>query len=152
MTTRERIQERLGDGIARVVARRSDEQLGRLERGPARHAMLGVVARALPHRFDAEAARDLEAVYDLRIRDAAGGDGDRLEVVISDGRCEVHVRAGERAGATVRIGAADLVRVASGAVGWPELLGSGRLEVDGDPFLVLRFPNLFRLPARARTG
>jgi hypothetical protein len=42
-----------------------------------------------------------------------------------------------------------MVRLVSGAVGWPELLSNGRLVMSGDPFLALRFPILFRLPASA---
>lgn len=41
--------------------------------------------------------------------------------------------------------AQDAIRVA--AVGWPELMPSRRLVLAGDPFLALRFPSLFRLPA-----
>ena len=52
-------------------------------------------------------------------------------------------------GAAVELGAGDMIRMASGAVGWPELLSSRRLELSGDPFLALRFPNLFRLPAKS---
>jgi hypothetical protein len=29
------------------------------------------------------------------------------------------------------------------------MLASGRLELSGDPFLAVRFPNLFRMPARS---
>ena len=47
-------------------------------------------------------------------------------------------------------GADDLIRLVSGAVGFPQLLASGRLELAGNPFVALRFPGLFRLPARAR--
>jgi hypothetical protein len=43
-------------------------------------------------------------------------------------------------------GSEDLILLASGAVGWPELLSSGRFELTGDPFLALRFASLFRLP------
>jgi hypothetical protein len=36
----------------------------------------------------------------------------------------------------------------AGAISFPELLASGRLELAGDPFVALRFPGLFRLPTR----
>jgi hypothetical protein len=39
-----------------------------------------------------------------------------------------------------------MVLLASGEVGWTELLASGRLTLSGDPFLALRFPRLFDLP------
>jgi hypothetical protein len=45
-----------------------------------------------------------------------------------------------------------MIRLVSGAIGWPELLSSGRLELTGDPFLALRFPTLFRLPAQSATA
>jgi hypothetical protein len=56
------------------------------------------------------------------------------------------------AGATVTIAAQDTIRVGAGAVAWPELLSSGRLVLAGDPFLALRSPSLFRLPARDSAG
>jgi hypothetical protein len=37
----------------------------------------------------------------------------------------------------------------SGAATFPQLLASGRLELAGNPFVALRFPGLFRLPAHA---
>ncbi|MGZ6663052.1 MAG: hypothetical protein ACXVHL_37705, partial [Solirubrobacteraceae bacterium] len=53
-----------------------------------------------------------------------------------------------RAVATIAL--ADLVRLSLGLVGWPKLMSCGRLELSGDPFLALRFPLLFRLPAEPR--
>jgi hypothetical protein len=44
------------------------------------------------------------------------------------------------------VGSDDLILLASGAAGWPELLSSGRFELSGDPFLALRFAALFKLP------
>jgi hypothetical protein len=52
-----------------------------------------------------------------------------------------------RPNASVTVGAGDVIRMVSGAAGWPELLATGRLELAGDPFTALRFPQLFRLPA-----
>ena len=40
-----------------------------------------------------------------------------------------------------------MIRLVSGSAGWPELVSGGRLELSGDPFLAIRFPSLFRLPA-----
>ncbi len=44
-----------------------------------------------------------------------------------------------------------MVRLVTGDAGWPELLAERRLELSGDPFLALRFPSLFGLPAQAGT-
>ena len=53
-------------------------------------------------------------------------------------------------GATVTVQPGDLLRLAVGSVGWPQLLAAGRLELTGDPFLALRFPGLFRLRSAPR--
>ena len=47
----------------------------------------------------------------------------------------------------IEVQAEDAIRLAAGSIGWPELVSSGRLAFSGDPFLALRFPALFRLPA-----
>jgi len=42
------------------------------------------------------------------------------------------------------------IRMGGPQINHPQLLASGRLELAGNPFVALRFPGLFRLPARAR--
>lgn len=116
-----------------------------------RHLLYRVVLRtvpiAIPRRFDAEAAADLEALFELRIRDPRGHAPGRFTIKIHEGRCEVR-RGGAGDGVTaVTVTAGDLVRLASAATGWPELLSSGRLELSGNPFEALIFPTVFRLPA-----
>jgi hypothetical protein len=71
-------------------------------------------------------------------------------VRIADGRCEVSPGRAADAGARATLAATDFMRLARGGVAWPELLSSRRLEFSGDPFLALRFPALFKLPAQAR--
>jgi hypothetical protein len=100
-------------------------------------------------RFDPEAAGDLVATFELRVRDPAGGEPDRFGVRIADRRCEISPGPPVNPGATVTVGAEDMILLASGGIGWPELLSSHRLELSGDPFLALRFPNLLKLPARS---
>jgi hypothetical protein len=139
---RSRLQTAISTGGARAAALDS--------RRPLHRVMLQAIRRALPVRFDSRAAGDLDATLELRIRDPSGGEPARFALVIAHGRCEVRPGPAPEAGAGATIGADDIVRLASGAIGWPELLSSGRLELSGDPYLALRFPNLFRLPARAR--
>jgi len=109
--------------------------------------MLRAIERVIPRRLDPESAGALEATFELRVRRPAGDDPDRFAIRISHGRCEVRPGSAPDAQAAATFGADDLVRLVSGGVGWPELLSSGRLEMPGDPFLALRFPTLFRLPA-----
>jgi SCP-2 sterol transfer family len=136
--------------LGAVLIGRVGERAAALDRRPRTHrAILLALPAALTRRFDPESAGDLEALLELRVRDPGGGPPARFSLRISGGRCEARPAGvdGAPPGASAEIGADDLIRLVSGAVGWPQLLAAGRLELAGDPFLALRFPNLFRLPA-----
>jgi hypothetical protein len=134
----------------RSVIRAGGNRLAKLDQQTVPHkAILRAIRVAIPIRFDPTQARDLEATFELRVRDPNGGDPVPFSLRVSGGRCEVRQAPAERPGAVAELGADDMIRLASGAIGWPELLSSGRLELSGDPFLALRFPSLFRLPASA---
>ncbi|HET8976968.1 MAG TPA: SCP2 sterol-binding domain-containing protein [Solirubrobacteraceae bacterium] len=123
------------------------EQLIELDRIGAVHAVLmRVMSRAIALRFNPAAADGLEATLELALHDPHGRPPTHYRLMISDGRCAVRPGRAADAGATASIGSDDLIRLASGAVGWPELFSSGRFELNGDPFLALRFAGLFRLP------
>ena len=115
-----------------------------------RRAVARLVVTALPQRFDTGAADGIDAVIELRVRDAGGPSAlARYDLLIRDGRCRVRQAAGDGAGAAFTIGLGDLLRLGLGVARWYDLLGTGRLEMRGDPFVALRFPAMFRL-ARAR--
>ncbi len=103
--------------------------------------------------FDRHSARDLTATLELRVRVARRRQGMAFALEIEDGRLRVRPGAPAAPGATVTIGVGDLLRLGVGSAAWPQLLSNGRLELSGDPFLALRLPSLFRLPAgRAATS
>jgi SCP-2 sterol transfer family len=138
---RPRVRQAIASGGARVA---------RLDGNPAAHRVLvESIRRGLPRRLDAEAARDLEATFELRIRHPRGREPERFVLTVANGSCTIAPGAAPGAGAVVAFGADDAVALVSGAAAWPQLMSSGRLELSGDPFLGLRFPTLFRLPARA---
>ena len=130
---------------------RSGARLAKLDQRQLPHRL---IVRAMPlaitKRFDPRAATDLEATFELRVRDQHGGEPACFELLVSKGRCEARSGHAANPQATATLGADDMIRLASGGVGWPELLSTGRLELTGDAFLGLRFPNLFRFPAEAR--
>jgi hypothetical protein len=122
----------------------------RLDRRPVPHrAIVRAVQEVIPRRFDSASAGDLDATFELRIRNPGGGEDDRFALVISGGTCVVEPGPAVSPGAIATIGADDLILLVSGAVGWPQLMSSGRLALAGDPFLGLRFPSLFMLPVAA---
>jgi hypothetical protein len=98
-------------------------------------------------RFDGRLARDLDATLELRVRLMRRRRPVPLRMRVRHGVLEVRPGAAPDAAARATVVLADMLRLAIGAIGWPELLSSGRLELAGDPFLALRFPTLFRLPA-----
>ena len=130
---------------------RTGDRLAVLDDRTAYHRLIVLALRhAIPQRFDPEQARDLDATFELRVRNPDGGSPTRLALRICGGRCAVVPGGAVEPGAVATLGADDIIRMATGAAGWPELLSSGRLELSGDPFLAMRFPALFSLPV-ART-
>ncbi|HUO73122.1 MAG TPA: SCP2 sterol-binding domain-containing protein [Solirubrobacteraceae bacterium] len=100
--------------------------------------------------FDRRSARGLTATLELRVRVLPRRRGTPVTLQIEDGRLRIRPGAAPSAGATATVGLADLVRLGAGTAAWPQLMSNGRLELSGDPFLALRFPTLFRLPAARR--
>lgn len=100
--------------------------------------------------FDRDRARDLTTTLELRLRFGSARRLLPLALRIESGRLHVRPGAPANASASATMQAVDVLRLATGRVGWPELLASGRLQLHGDPFLALRFPTLFRLPASRR--
>jgi hypothetical protein len=97
--------------------------------------------------FDRQAARELSTTFELRVRLRREVP---LTVRVAGGRLRIRPGAPSQAGAIVTIGSGDLLRLVLGMASWPQLLAAGRLELAGDPFLALRFPGLFKLPAATK--
>jgi hypothetical protein len=135
--------------IERAV-RRGGVSAAKLDRIPGGHlALVRMIERVLPRMFDPSAAGDLDATFVLEIKHPRGRRADILGLRVRDGALTVTHGRPQHAGATVSISAEDMVRLATGDTGWPELLASSRLSLGGDPFLALRFPRMFELPAQA---
>ena len=114
-----------------------------LDRGPARRALLAALPRMLEGRIDREAARGFTGKLELRIRP-----DDSYQLDFVDGECTVRRGSNGAAQATVTVGAADLARLVAGKVTWYRLVGAGRMELDGDPYVAVRFPKLMGLTKR----
>jgi hypothetical protein len=134
------------NAIERAIIR-SGPRIAQLDRHRGgRAALITAIDHVLPRLFDADAAGELDAIFALEIR------GPRTvfrTLTVRDRRLTITRGRPHAPQATVTIGADDIVRLATGDTGWPALLAGGRLELAGDPFLALRFPRLFALPAAA---
>jgi hypothetical protein len=98
--------------------------------------------------FDRKSAHDVTATFALHVR--IGRRRVSFGVRVEQGRMRISPGAPADPGAIATLYLRDLLRLATGATGWPQLLAAGRLELAGDPFLALRFPGLFRLPSAPR--
>jgi hypothetical protein len=98
--------------------------------------------------FDRQSAQGLTATFALRVR--IGRRPVTFGLHVDQSRMRVTRGVPRDPGATVTVQMRDVLGLASGAVGWPQLLAAGRLELSGDPFLALRFPGLFRMPSAPR--
>jgi hypothetical protein len=135
--------------VERAV-RRGGVRVAAVDRFPGGHlALVRTIERVIPRLFDPAAARDLDVAFALEVNHPRGRPPDVLGLSVANGRLTVTRGRPDDPGATVSIGADDMVRLATGDVGWPALLAGGRLALSGDPFLALRFPRLFGLPADA---
>ena len=144
--------ERLRGAAGKLVARGSDDQLARLERGPQRRLVLEAIFAGMRRRFDPEAAGDLDAVAAFRIEPGARGGGERYEATIREGRCTVGRGQSAEPQVTFTLSAGDLLRMATGAVEWTDLLGDRRMDLAGDPFVALRILAVFGLAKPSTTG
>jgi hypothetical protein len=137
-----------GKRAAGRLVRRGGTGLARMDRYPGTHSvlLLGIYV-VIPLLFNPDMAGDLEASFELRIRNPRGGDADACSVVVADRRCRVVFGSDPRARVIVTAGADDLIRMASGDIGWPQLVSARRMVLWGDPYLALRFPLLFGMPA-----
>jgi SCP-2 sterol transfer family len=106
-----------------------------------------IIAFFMRLRFDDTKAHGLDATFELRVRLLPHRVPVPLTLRVRDGDCTIRPGAAAEARATATVVLSDMIRLTLGLIGWPELLSNGRLELAGDPFLALRFPALFGLPA-----
>jgi hypothetical protein len=134
-------------GAAGAAVRFGAPRVAVLERRRVpRRLTMSALPIVLGRMFDPVAAGDMRDVFELRIREPDGTQA-KFGLRIGDGRLAVERGGAADARAWVIVAAEDMVRLATGSPPWPVLLGDGRLELAGDPFLALRFPKLFGFSA-----
>lgn len=154
MTT---LKATLQQANARFIAGGGGDRLARLERGRIRAAALISLPVVLPRLFRKDVTRALggepiSGTLGLNLKRGEGDGVDSFEIVFGGNGCRVARGRSVHPDATVTIGIADMIRLGSGAVDpgkfLAEGIGAGRIELTGDPFVMLAFPNLFGLANR----
>ena len=95
---------------------------------------------ALPERFRAELASELDAAWQL---DLTGEGGGRYWIRVADGACTTGEGEAPDAGVTLRASAEDWLAIADGRLDAQIAYLTHRLEVAGDVALALRTRELF---------
>ncbi|SHE57119.1 SCP2 sterol-binding domain-containing protein [Streptoalloteichus hindustanus] len=134
--------------FARIMSRASQRQIDAVMARPELRALvLDEVFRRMAVHFRADRAGDTRGVVHFRITGAATEDGfDRYQVVIEDGRCDVGRGHGGDPRATVTLGPAEFLRLATGNASAPVLFMTGKLKVRGDLGFAAGFLSLFDVP------
>jgi putative sterol carrier protein len=94
----------------------------------------------LPNELDAEAAEDVDAVYQF---DLTGAEGGQYIVAIRQGACRVTQGTHEDPDVTLSMAGEDCVKVLAGQLSGQTAAMSGRLKVSGDLGLALQLRALF---------
>jgi putative sterol carrier protein len=94
----------------------------------------------LPGKFDAEAADDLEAVYQFNL---SGSQGGQYVITIRKGACHVKEGRHDDPHVTLSMASEDCVKVLNGQLSGPAAAMSGRIKITGDISLAMQLKALF---------
>ncbi len=95
----------------------------------------------MPSRFNKDAAKGLNAIYQF---DLSGDGGGKWHVLIKDQACEVKEGAAASPSITISMTAQDYLDMLSGKLNGQMAFMSGKLRIAGDMGLALRMQSLFQ--------
>ena len=96
--------------------------------------------KQLPSKLDADAAEDLDAVYQF---DLSGAQGGQYVVTIREGACQVMEGWHEDPHVILSMAGEDCVKVLNGELSGPAAAMSGRIRISGDMGLAMQLRMLF---------
>ena len=95
----------------------------------------------MPTRFNKEAAKGLNAVYQF---DLSGDGGGKWHVIINNDTCQVNEGAAASPSITISMTAQDYLDMLSGKLNGQMAFMTGKLRIAGDMGLALRMQSLFQ--------
>ena len=105
-------------------------------------ATVAEIINAMPNRFQADKAGDMNAVV---MFDLSGDNGGKWHANIANGALSVHEGAAESPKATILMDADDFVKMSSGELNAMMAFMSGKIKVDGDLNTVMKLQTVVGL-------
>ena len=96
--------------------------------------------QVLPDKLDADAAEDVDAVYQF---DLSGAQGGQYILTIRDGVCQVSNGMHEDPHVSLSMSGEDCIKILKGQLSGPAVAMSGRLKISGDIGLAMQLKALF---------
>jgi putative sterol carrier protein len=140
----------LADGFARGVRGIPDHRLEQALRTPLRRVVLDGIFWQMPQHLDRTRAAGINATVRWEVTGRGDGGVDTYDLVLGGGRCQVQRGAKGDARLTITLGAAELVRLASGGLDPMQAYYKRRIKLGGDIMLAAKLTALFRIPTAAR--
>jgi putative sterol carrier protein len=102
---------------------------------------------SIKKRFNAESAKDVDAVFQL---DISGDQAGQWYLTVRDQSCDIAEGAHDRPNVTFSMAGADFVEMMTGKITGQAAFFSGKLRVSGDLMLAQRFEALFSGSSQSR--
>ena len=96
--------------------------------------------KQLPLKLDAEAAEDMDAIYQF---DLSGPQGGQYVLIVREGSCQVKEGTHDDPHVTLSMAGEDCVKVLNGELSGQAAAMSGRVRISGDIGLAMQLKVLF---------
>jgi predicted lipid carrier protein YhbT len=137
------------DYMAGLIGRVPTDDLRERLQGGLRDVILREVFARFPEYLHLERTKDIEATMKWTLTGRADGDADRWLVHIDHGACTVTEDDGTKPRVTLKLDAADFLKLVTGNANPTMFFLRRRLTVKGDLGFAATLPRLFRMPAAA---
>jgi predicted lipid carrier protein YhbT len=142
------LPRQVADRLARLVRGVPDERLEQVLRTPVRRVVLDAIFWQMPQQLDRRGATGVDATVRWVVTGRGDGGSDVYDLVISEGRGRISRSGRHVPRLTITLGAAELVRLASGGLDPMQAYFKRRLQLSGDIMLAAKLTGLFRIPKR----
>lgn len=135
------------DYMAGLIGRVSEKDLRKRLQGGMRDVILGQVFARFPDYLNLDRAGDMQATMKWTLTGRDDGEADRWLVHIDHGDCHVERDTGEEPRVTLRLDAADFLKLVTGNANPTLFFLRGKLKIKGDLSFAAQLPRIFRMPS-----